>query len=83
MLFLRFVIYSIKTMLQVILYFKLFRFCQVKMLLCFVVLFLSIWKQRNNKIRSEVTDVHGFVFYRAKTLLENWKTFEGHTWRCG
>lgn len=40
----------------------------------FCCIILSIWKQRNRKIWSEVTDVQGFVFYRAKTLLENWKT---------
>jgi len=33
----------------------------------------SIWKQRNNKIWKEVTDAQSFVFYRAKSLLEDWK----------
>jgi len=33
----------------------------------------SIWKQRNNKIWKEVTDAQGYVFYRAKSLLEYWK----------
>ena len=33
----------------------------------------SIWKQRNNKIWKEVIDVQGFVFDRAKSLLEDWK----------
>ena len=33
----------------------------------------SIWKQRNNKIWKEVTDAQGFVFDRAKSLLEDWK----------
>ena len=32
----------------------------------------SIWKQRNNKIWKEVTDAQGFVFDRAKTLLQDW-----------
>ena len=49
MLFLWFVIYSIKTMLQVILYFKFFRFCQVKMLLCFVVLFWAFGSKETTR----------------------------------
>ncbi|XP_039687037.1 uncharacterized protein [Medicago truncatula] len=34
----------------------------------------TIWKERNNKIWKEVTDAHGYVFDRAKTLLEDWKS---------
>jgi hypothetical protein len=35
---------------------------------------ICIWKQRNNKIWKEVTDAQGYVFDRAKTLLEDWKS---------
>ncbi|XP_024632220.1 uncharacterized protein [Medicago truncatula] len=34
----------------------------------------SIWKQRNNKVWNELTDAQRFVFDRAKTLLDDWKT---------
>jgi len=34
----------------------------------------SIWKQRNNKVWNEVIDTQRFVFERAKTLPDDWKT---------
>jgi len=66
--------YLIRIMILVLLYSMFLQVLAADGVALFGCLLWSIWKQRNNKIWNDITDAQSYVFDRAKTMLEDWKT---------